>query len=113
MRKTAKEEMLFRIRTALVNAPDPPERPQSFRQRDKRDRTVLVEDFIGRVEEYKAVVTRTDDARLSQALADACRTHAIHRLVVSADVPTHWLPTEVTVLRDDPPLILVAKLRRD
>jgi L-lactate dehydrogenase complex protein LldG len=106
MRKTAKEEMLTRIRTALANAPEPPDIPRDFREQDERDHMALVEDFVDRLKEYKAIVTLTNGAGLSQAIADACQKHALRRLVVPADVPDQWLPAEVTVLRDDPPLTL-------
>ena len=108
MRKTAKEAMLERIRAAISDAPEPPEISRSFRERDERDRAAIVEDFIDRLVEYKAVVTRTDDATLLQAITDACQRHSLRRLVVPADVPNEWLPKEMTILRDESPLSLTA-----
>ncbi len=106
MSKTAKEAMLSRIRAALVNAPEAPEVPHDFRKRDQREHVALVQDFIDRLHDYKAMVTLTNDAHLPQALADACQHHAIERLVVPGDIPAGWLPTGITVLRDNPPLHL-------
>ena len=106
MKKTAKDSMLSRIREALASAPEPPTISRDFRTRDERDRAAILADFVERLVDYKALVTRTDDARLSQAIADACQQHGITRLVVPMDVPAPWLPAQVTVLRDDPPLTL-------
>ena len=108
MRKTAKEAMLERIHAAIHDAPEPPEIAHAFRERDERDRAAIVEDFIDRLIEYKAVVTRTNDATLLQTITDACQRHFISRLVVPADVPNGWLPEEVTILRDESPLSLTA-----
>ncbi len=106
MKKTAKDMMLSRIRKAIAPAAEPPTIHRDFRTRDERDQAALLEDFIERLVDYKAMVTRTDDASLPQAIADACQQHGITRLVVPTDVPVPWLPAQVTVLRDDPPLTL-------
>src|SRR5438270_2207645 len=103
MKKSAKEAILARIRTAIANAPEPPLVPYDFRERDERDRAAILEDFIERLVDYKAIVTRTDDASLPQAIADACQ-QGISQLVVPADLPSGWIPSGVKVLRDDPEL---------
>jgi len=106
MKLTAREKTLARIRQALANTPESPEVPQDFRTRDERDRAAIVEDFIERLVDYKAIVTRTDDVALLQAIANASQQHNITQLVVPADVPSSWLPARVTVQRDEPPLTL-------
>ncbi len=75
-----------------------------FRTRDERTSDAILEDFIDRLADYKAIVTRMDDAGLPQAIADACREHSVSRLVIPVDLPAEWLPAGVTLLRDDPPL---------
>ena len=104
MKKSAKEAILARIRAATANAPEPPPVPYDFRERDERDRATILEDFIERLVDYKAIVTRTDDASLPQAVVDACQQQGITQLVVPADLPSRWIPSGVKVLRDDPPL---------
>ena len=106
MKKSAKDVMLARIRAATANAPEPPPVPYDFRERDERDRATILEDFIERLVDYKAIVTRTDDASLPQAVVDACQRQGIIQLVVPADLPSRWIPSGVTVLRDDPPLTI-------
>ena len=106
MKKSAKDVMLARIRAATANAPEPPPVPYDFRERDERDRATILEDFIERLVDYKAIVTRTDDASLPQAVADACQQQGIIQLVVPADLPSRWIPSGVKVLRDDPPLTI-------
>jgi L-lactate dehydrogenase complex protein LldG len=108
MKKTAKDAILAHIREAIANAPEPPPIPRDFRERDERDRTAILEDFIDRLADYKAIVTRTDEAGLPQAIEEACRQHSISRLVLPADLPSSWVPTGVTVMRDDLPLSLAA-----
>lgn len=106
MKKTAKEVMLARIRASIDQAPDPPDILYTIRKRDERDQAAILEDFIERLLDYKATVTRTDTINLPQAISDACQQHNITRLVVPADVPSTWIPQGVTVLRDEPPLSL-------
>ena len=106
MKRSAKDVMLARIRAATANAPEPPPVPYDFRERDERDRAAILEDFIERLVDYKAIVTRTEDASLPQAVADACQRQGIIQLVVPADLPSRWIPSGVKVLRDDPPLTI-------
>ncbi len=106
MTKTAKDVILARIRVAIANAPEPFGVPHEFRERDERDRATILEDFIDRLVDYKAIVTRTDNADLPRAIAVACQQHDVTRLVVPADVPAEWIPANVTALRDDPPLTI-------
>lgn len=106
MMQNAKETILARIRAATANAPEAAPVPHNFRERDERERSAILEDFIDRLIDYKAIVTRTEDGHLSQAIADACGQHGIARLVVPADLPAEWIPSEVTALRDGPPLSL-------
>ena len=104
MKESAKEVILARIREAVASAPEPPLVPHDFRQRDERERAVILEDFIDRLVDYKAIVTRTDDSNLSQAVAEVCQQQSIIQLVVPADAPPRWLPASVMVLKDDPAL---------
>src|SRR3989440_5013725 len=106
MKKSAKDVMLARVRAAIANAPEPPPIPYDFRERDERDRATILEDFIERLVDYKAIVTRTDDASLPQAVVDACQQQGITQLVVPADLPSRWIPSGVKVLWDDPPLTI-------
>ena len=104
MRDAAKDIMLDRIRKSIANVPEHSPIPRDFRARDERDRTAILEDFIDRLFDYKAMVTCTNDADLPQAIADACQQQAITHIVVPADVPASWIPVNVTLLKDEPPL---------
>jgi L-lactate dehydrogenase complex protein LldG len=104
MKESAKDIMLARIRKGIANAPEPLPALHDYRERDERDRAAILEDFIERLVDYKALVTRTDDAGLPQAIAEACQQHGVLRLVIPADLPSSWIPEGVTMLRDDPPL---------
>jgi len=104
MRDTAKDIMLDRIRKGIANAPEHSPIPHDFRERDERDRAAILEDFIDRLVDYKAIVTRTNDTDLPQAIVDACQQQGITQIVIPADLPASWIPANVTVLKDDPPL---------
>ena len=104
MKKTAKEVILERIRHAVATAAEPPEATRSYRQHDERDRTIILEELVDRLVDYKAQVTQTNEAGLAHALAVACRGYDVARLVVPVDLPEHWLPTEVALVRDEPAL---------
>ena len=104
MRDSAKDIMLVRIRRGIANAPEPSPIPHDFRERDERGRAAILEDFIDRLVDYKAMVMCTNDADLPRAIADACQQQGITHIVVPADVPASWIPANVTLLKDDPPL---------
>src|SRR6266516_2219015 len=106
MKKSAKDVMLARVRAATANAPEPLPVPYDFHERDERDRAAIVEDFIERLVDYKAIVTRTDDASLPQAVADVCQQQGIIQLVVPEDLPSKTIPSGVKVQRDDPPVTI-------
>jgi len=100
----AKSAMLARIRAALTDAAPPPAIPRAYLQRDDRPRAAILDELVERLVDYKAQVSRINDAELAAALAAACAQHGITTLATPADVPTAWLPPGVSVRRDEPPL---------
>jgi L-lactate dehydrogenase complex protein LldG len=58
------------------------------------------------LQDYKATVEVVTEAELPVAIAAACAQHEIQRLVIPADLPAEWLPSDVTALRDEPPLTM-------
>jgi L-lactate dehydrogenase complex protein LldG len=108
MKPGAKEAILARIRRATAASPAAPPIPHAFLTHDERDREAILEEFIDRLIDYKAVVTRCASADLPQAIATTCEQLHVARLAVPSDVSVTWLPTSVTVLSDDPPLTIEA-----
>ena len=106
MNNTAKEMMLARIRGAVAHAPEAPPIPQDFRQQDQRERAAILEELVDRLIDYKARVTHVGEGELVQVLTSACQEYGVTRLVVPPDLPDNWLPLEVSVLKDDPPIAL-------
>jgi L-lactate dehydrogenase complex protein LldG len=100
----AKSSIMSAIRAALKDAPELAPIPRAYAQYDERQRSAIVEEFIERLEDYKAHVDRTDGATLSSSIADACERYSIQRLVTPADAPAEWLPAGVQVMRDAPAL---------
>jgi L-lactate dehydrogenase complex protein LldG len=106
MKPTTKESMLARIRGAIANAPEAPAVPDDFRQRDERDHALIQVDFVDRLLDYKASVIQVAAINLAQSIAEACQSYNIQRLVIPDDIPADWLPADVTILSDEPPLSL-------
>jgi L-lactate dehydrogenase complex protein LldG len=104
MKQNAKEAILARIRRATADSPAAPSIPHDFLTHDDRDRETILEEFIDRLIDYKAMVTRCSSVDLPQAIATACEQLHIIQLATPPDVPSTWLPASVTVLSDDPPL---------
>lgn len=101
----ARETVLRRIRTALQDVPQD-EQPQQiaverdYRHKETAPRDEIIEQFIERVSEYKATVWHIKEQDLPQRIADACTAHSIQKLVVPPDMPSAWLPQDITILRD-------------
>jgi L-lactate dehydrogenase complex protein LldG len=84
----AKEEILARVRQAIDHAVPPPAAayvPPRSRLTDAE----LVDLFVDRLVDYKAVVTRAATAEVGSAVAAAL--DGVARLVVPADVLAEWL----------------------
>lgn len=103
---SAREQMLRRIRAAVRDVPTD-EQPQDvvvrrdYRHSETAAREEVVEGFVERTAEYKVSVRRVDEASLPEAIAIACATRGIGRLVIPSDLPESWLPAGVELLRDD------------
>ena len=101
----AREAVLRRIRTALRDVPKD-EQPQQivverdYRHTDTASREELIEQFIERVSDYKATVRRVEEYDVPRSIASSCKEHAVQTLVVAADMPAEWLPSDITILRD-------------
>jgi len=103
----ARADILQRIQAATADVPDGETMdqvavPRAYRLEDEESPGERVDGFAKRVAEYRATVHRVASADLPRAIASACATRGIRRLVVPIDVPDHWIPEGVTPLRDDP-----------
>lgn len=99
---SAREAVLARVRTALADGYAPPPVPRDYQRTDRVPASLEL--FAERVEDYRAVVHRTDEAGLAAVLA-AALPGPQRRVVVPAGVPDDWLAAlEGEVVRDDPPL---------
>lgn len=99
----ARSVVLGRIKAALGDLPFEPPRddaPRDYRASADATRAEVLDEFVHRVGEYKATVRRVTEAELPGAIAAACRSRGVRRLVVPADLPAEWAPADVIVLRD-------------
>jgi len=103
MTETAKDVILASIRAALAAAPEVAPVSRTYLQRDGRDRLEIIAELIERLRDYKAHVDHVTISALPPAIANACASYNIRRLVVPADVPAEWVPAGIEVLRDAPP----------
>lgn len=109
---SSREKVLQRIQSALRDIPgDIPaeQEPQAtyaaaiernYRHQDEREREQIIQDFIERVTEYKATVTRIAAADLSATIAETLTERNVQKLVIPADLPAEWVPTTLTFHRD-------------
>ena len=75
----------------------------------------VLDRFVERVSEYRATVERVGGTELPAAVAAACRSLQVRRLVVPGDLPEGWLSEVeggVDVLRDGPGPLSIHDLDR-
>ena len=98
---SAREEILERVRLAVMAAPPAPEVPRRYAR--SRQPVDLVGHFVERVADYRAVVERVAPEEVSAAVAAACRAAGVRRAVVPDDLPAAWLTGlgDVEVVADD------------
>ena len=103
----AREGILGRIRAALADAPAPVAIPRDY-ELALPSATPILELFVERVSDYRAIVRRTTASGLSAAIAAVLAEHGASRIVVPAEIPGAWLTTAaaegVECVADDPPL---------
>ena len=100
----ARDEVLARIRDALADRPAPPVIPRDY-ARSVAPGTDIVELFVERVDDYRAVVHRTSDEGLAATVAAILAERGARRVVVPAGVPAGWLTgSGAEQVTDDPVL---------
>ncbi len=60
--------------------------------------------FAARVADYRAAVTRCGAAEVASTVAEALGRRGANRVVVPAGLDPAWLPADLEVVGDDPPL---------
>lgn len=105
----ARAAILGRIREALQDVPAS-EQPEAvavgraYLHSGTSERAEVIERFIERVTDYKVKVRRVEEHELPAAIAAACIERGVKRLVVPTDLPPGWVPAQVELLSDAPPL---------
>jgi L-lactate dehydrogenase complex protein LldG len=101
----AREAILGRIRAAIADVPasekpDDLPVPRAYLAKDDGPAEERLALFVERVRDYKAAVSIVAEDDLPRAIAEACGARGVRKLVVPADLPTEWIPPEVTILRE-------------
>jgi L-lactate dehydrogenase complex protein LldG len=108
--KTAREEILNRIRTALPGTPTSVENShasiaRNYNRIGRLDRHACLELFIDRLVDYDTEVIQLEDnpgdALIAQSVADILRSANETRLIVDEAFPSKWLPENLPVILDN------------
>lgn len=104
-RQSAKDEIISRVRNALVDVPPgelDSEIPRDYRTKASQSpRSSWRELFTARVREYRAKVTVTDEESLPSVIDSLCRREGVKRIVIAPGFPESWHPParpEMTVV---------------
>ncbi len=102
----AREEMLVRIRAALVDVPAAEtggdvEVPRDYRRSSGFTVEELVQRFTRRLGDYHAGVRRVAPANVRGAILEACAQMGLDRVVVPRELPAQWRPAELNIVEDD------------
>ena len=106
---TARDEILGRIRSALVDQPQPVPVERSYRTADVSSietADVLLELLVDRLVDYKATVFRATPETAAEVIAAALAERGTQRVVVPDGFPAPLLASidASSVVQDDPPL---------
>jgi L-lactate dehydrogenase complex protein LldG len=101
---SSRDVVLGRIRAALSGDAGAADAPieRNYRTRAEGSREAIVDEFAGRVAEYRAMVHRVGSVDLPGAITAACERRTLTSLAVPGDLPEDWLPAGLDVLRDTP-----------
>jgi L-lactate dehydrogenase complex protein LldG len=78
--------------------------PRDYRRQSDVDQADIQAEFIAKVRDYQALVEEVADADLAEATLAICRERGVRRLAAPPDLPAGWLPSQVEIARDAPPL---------
>lgn len=103
---SARLEMLVRMRRASAGRPSDVAVPRSYRQADDEpwDASRLVDVLVDRLLDYKARVVRCEQGGVASAITEILRRHEARDVLLPAGFPERWIPSDLAILRDLPPL---------
>jgi len=102
---SSRDRILGRIRHALRDV-SPGETPgdvpiaREYRLDDPGPHEQVIEQFLEKVAEYRAIVHHVAAADLPEKIASCLSSRGVTKLVVPADLPDAWIPSGVHLLRD-------------
>jgi L-lactate dehydrogenase complex protein LldG len=102
--RSARQVVIGRIREALGDKPTPVVIPREYAASAGAG-TDILELFVERLSDYRAVVHRTTAASLADSIATVLADRGATRIVVPTGIPASWLDqSRIEQLPDDPPL---------
>lgn len=110
-RSTARDEVLRRVRAAIADVPEPDaavDVPVTWVYGRPLGTADVLADFVEKVEDYKAGVTRCQPGEVPAALVAALASFGVVSVVLPAGIPLEWADAVeaagLDIRRDDPPL---------
>lgn len=105
MTGTSRDQILGRIRHALRDIPaaeTPEDVPiaRGYRLNHPEPHEQVIEQFLEKVAEYKAIVHHVAANQLAGTIASCLASRGVRTLVIPADLPEEWTPNSVELLRD-------------
>jgi L-lactate dehydrogenase complex protein LldG len=93
---TPRDEFLRRVRSALHTVPREEQPadvqiPRAYQRHDEASQAEIVERFIERTIDYKAMVHHIKAKELPKRIAQSCAERGVSRLVLPPDLPEAWL----------------------
>lgn len=104
--KTAREEILERVRNAagiapVPRAPDYAGIERAYHQQGRLDAEARLALFTERLIDYDAVVYRCTPAAVPATIAQAMTARGKRSLVIPRDLGAEWLPPDMDFIRDE------------
>ena len=96
---TGRDAVLARIRAALDERPAPPEVPRGYREAGELAAAAVLDLFVERVRDYRAIVVVTDDPQ--RAAADALAAAGAQRVGIAPDLDPALRPRGIELIEDD------------
>jgi len=100
----SRESMLAKIRSAL-QTPIPQTNEVAPQTVISEEASIvhkqLIDLFVERVRDYRAVVLRAKETTVSEQIRTICSERNIRSIVIPSGIPATWIPQEITLRQDD------------
>lgn len=110
---SAKQEILSRIRTALIDTQGQPEPVVEWQYHQPTPLADVLDTFVENILDYKARIVRVPEAKLAEAVVTALKAVGASSAVLPSGIPVEWrehMEDAGIVVHDDEPQLSHAEL---